>query len=120
GATTAAGVLATQSEAGGLYPAISAVDGTKHVTGVNFLKALVPAHATPATNADKKLITVNADDTMTKIADSTPLWQLKANEERIVDVYIWLEGTDADCLNELASYTYNLRLPFAASNTVAP
>lgn len=48
-------------------------------------------------------------------AGVTPLFTLKENLPLDVDVYIWLEGTDMDCLSTLSEYGFHLDLPFAAA-----
>lgn len=112
----------TADEPNGTYAAIKAADGTSFlVTADGPLEALVPGHATPATKAESTLATVTGTGGAASVAapttNGTPLFQLTAAEEREVDVYIWLEGTDKDCLNYLSSYNFGLKLPFAAAPT---
>ncbi len=122
-ATGAADVPNKQDEAKGQYPAIAMVDaGTKYIIGVNMLNAKVPGYTTDAgINADKRLATVTENggslDVAAPAADPKPIFQLKAGKERPVDIYIWLEGTDQDCLNALSAHVFNLDLPFAAVET---
>lgn len=112
----------TADETNGLYQAIDAVDtitppatGAK-ITADGALNALVPGHATAATDANKSLATWNTSTGAydAPAANAKPLFDLSANEERQVDVYFWLEGTDKDCLNELSSFYFGLNIPFAS------
>lgn len=112
----------TADEPNGVYAAIKSVDsGTKLVTADDVLTALVPGHATPATNANNTLATVGTSGASATVtapaANGIKLFDLKAEEERAVDVYIWLEGTDKDCLNQLSAYQFGLILPFAGADT---
>lgn len=115
----------TPAEPNGIYAAISAVDSSVDtniglVTADAPLNALVPKHAIAATNANNALAAVTGTGGAAEVtAPVSPikLFQLKADEEREVDVYIWLEGTDKDCLNYLSAYNFGLALPFAAAPT---
>jgi hypothetical protein len=105
-----------------VYAAIISVDGTsKLVTEDGPLNALVPGHTDNAKNANNTLAQVTASGgsaTVTAPASNgIELFKLKTDEERAVDVYIWLEGTDKDCLNQLSAYQFGLILPFAAADT---
>lgn len=103
---------ASHNETTGNYIGIAAVDANKHVDSVGSLKATVLAAADKA-----HLATVTADGTVTAPADVTAkeLFTVTAGDTGLaVNVYFWLEGTDADCLNALSGYGFNLRLPFAA------
>lgn len=109
------------SEPDGEYAAIASVDGTtKLVLTDGLLTALVPGHTDNAKNANNTLAQVTASGgsaTVTAPASNgIELFELTADEERAVDVYIWLEGTDKDCLNQLSAYQFDLILPFAAAN----
>lgn len=46
------------------------------------------------------------------IDGKTPLFTLNPNEPKRVTVYIWLEGTDQDCVNTVSSYVAGVYLPF--------
>lgn len=128
GASAPSDVPGKQDEAKGQYPAIADVAttaGAKYITHVNMLKAKVPAYdADAGINADKCLATVTESGGSLEITvpqdDPAPIFKLKAGTERPVDVYIWLEGTDQDCLNALSAHVFNLNLPFAAVETPAP
>ncbi|MEG2420655.1 MAG: hypothetical protein RSB55_03825 [Oscillospiraceae bacterium] len=116
-----AALTAIQDEAAGKYAAVKAAATTtskEYITDVAIQQTELPgADATPVT---AHLATVSSDK-MTVTAPATnaaPLFQLKKDEERRVDVYIWLEGTDKDCISAMSAYEFNLALPFAAVATV--
>jgi hypothetical protein len=110
------------SEPDGEYAAIASVDGTtKLVLTDGLLTVLVPGQdddAKDANNALASVTTSGGSATVTAPASNgIELFKLKTDEERAVDVYIWLEGTDKDCLNQLSAYQFGLILPFAAADT---
>ncbi len=110
------------SEPDGTYAAIASVDdSTKLVLTDGPLTALVPGHSIVTKNANNTLATVTVSGGSATVAAPTSngikLFDLKADKERPVDVYIWLEGTDKDCLNQLSAYQFGLILPFAAADT---
>lgn len=103
-------------ETTGLYKAIQAINDQKKVSSVSGLQTTLPAN-----NAYVATVTAKADGTYNVTPGTTPLFTLKANTPQVVDVYLWLEGTDMDCLNELSSYHFGLNIPFVATESaVAP
>lgn len=103
------------NEPDGIYAAIATVDGNKHVLTTSTLTALVPAHTNKTKNANNVLALVK-DSVVTPVAtDNIRLFGLTKDIARDVDVYIWLEGTDQDCLNGISGYKFNLNLPFAGA-----
>ncbi|MEG2137212.1 MAG: hypothetical protein RRY64_01000, partial [Oscillospiraceae bacterium] len=97
----------------GLYASIATVNGTAgdtkgQITAVDALTAKLPT----AGAAYIAGVTVADGVTTVTATGKTPLFKLSANEDRIVDLYIWLDGTDEDCLNELAQYKFGLTIPF--------
>lgn len=105
-------------ESAGKYAAITGIDtDTNVVSSVGQQTANVPG-TTPGTGAEKYLASV-ADGTdgapmvVKFFNDNTPLFELKADKPRDVDIYIWLEGTDKDCISVLSQYHFGLQLPFA-------
>lgn len=121
GSTLADQLSAIQKPLEGKYAAIKAIDwsgnipetGSKHITNVAIQQAELPA-------TTKCWATVTGTDGSASVvapASGTPLFQLKASEARMVDVYIWLEGADEDCLNVLSGFAFNLNLPFCAIET---
>lgn len=112
-----AAITTLQNESKGTYTGISALvtdtgDGKDFVSTVKTQQALVPG-LTGANNANTRLATVSSDNvTVTKVG-GTPIFTLDADKPTKVDVYIWLEGTDKDCISILSSYNFNLALPFA-------
>lgn len=109
-----AAIKELQNETTGKYAAIKEVDGTKKITNVQLLQARLPADgkswATVATKDGSLEITA-------PVAAPEPLFQLAADKPREVDIYIWLEGTDDQCVNALSAYKFGLHLPFAAVET---
>ena len=113
-----------QSETTGKYAAIKTVGteapNAKLITEVELQQTLLPG------TGAKYLATVAEDPstnaiTATAPADGTPLFSLKGDTARAVDVYIWLEGTDQDCISTLSTYQFNLALPFAGvTETTTP
>lgn len=111
----------------GKYPAVAALVG-----GATADKDKISAVSTQTTvlaaNGANYIATIDMTTgspvVVTKVGgqEKTPLFALKANTARVVDVYIWLEGTDEQCVNYLSNFTFNLSLPFAAgkTGTVAP
>lgn len=122
GADAATQLTAIQKPTEGKYAAIKTVDDdTKHVNAVAIQQTELPADskcwaAVDNTSGTAVVTPHKTGDTI----DGTPIFQLTAGKERMVDVYIWLEGTDEDCLNQLSGYSFNLNLPFAGSETPTP
>lgn len=115
-----AGVV-TADELAGLYKAISTVDANKHITQDAALNALVPGlTATPAKNADNAMAVIKDGEVTYPAADAIKLFSLTKDVARDVDVYIWLEGTDQDCLNGISGYNFNLKLPFVGADKFVP
>lgn len=46
------------------------------------------------------------------IAGKEPLFKLEPSKAKRVTIYIWLEGTDEDCVNTISSYVAGIYLPF--------
>lgn len=46
------------------------------------------------------------------IDEKTPLFTLEPSKAKRVTIYIWLEGTDKDCVNTISSYVAGIYLPF--------
>lgn len=95
---------------------------TKHVLSVQLQQALVPGLvSTDPNSADTRWATVTVSGGTATVeapaANAAEMFQLIADKPRQVDVYIWLEGADEDCLNALSGYDFNLALPFAAIDT---
>lgn len=104
------------SENDGIYAAIASIDSDKHVLTTSTLTALVPDHSNKTKNANNVLALVK-DSVVTPVEnDNIRLFGLTKDIARDVDVYIWLEGTDQDCLNGISGYNFNLRLPFAGAD----
>lgn len=105
----------------GEYAAAGAVGANKHLTTIGKLSAMVPAAAAAGNDPDKVIIAkVDSAGVVTTVASNVPMFKLMADENRVVDVYFWLEGTDQDCINALSAYKFNLTLPFAAVETGTP
>ena len=113
-----------QNEVAGKYAAIKTVateaPNAKKITEVELQQTLLPGAgakylATVAEDPSTNAITAKAPE------GGTPLFSLKGDTARSVDVYIWLEGTDQDCISTLSTYQFNLALPFAGvTETPAP
>ncbi len=56
-------------------------------------------------------------DVSSNLTNSTKLFSLEANVPKRVTVYIWLEGTDQDCVSALSSYVAGVYLPFVGTVT---
>lgn len=46
------------------------------------------------------------------VTGKTPLFHLEAGVPKRVTIYIWLEGTDKECVNAISSYIAGVYLPF--------
>lgn len=105
------------NEADGVYGAIASIDGFKHILTDGALTALVPAHATANKNANNAMAEIADGEVTHPGTDAIKLFSLTKDVARDVDVYIWLEGTDQDCLNGISGYNFNLKLPFVGADT---
>lgn len=105
----------TINEKDGVYAAIATVTDKK-VNTVDKLTALVPGHGTANTNADNTLAEIKDGEVTYPKTNGIKLFSLTKDVARDVDVYIWLEGTDQDCLNGISGYTFNLKLPFVGAD----
>lgn len=109
-----------QDEANGKYPAVAAIEsGLTDPDDIynGYVKSVGTQAALTTAAAVKSIATVASPTDVTTTNPNDYLFQLKANKPADVTVYIWLEGTDQDCVSELSQYLFDLRLPFASVDT---
>lgn len=114
-ATVLAGL---KDESLGKYAAIKAAATTNpwNITKVGIQQTVLPM---AVDNGYVATVTMDGNSAEVKAptTDGKYLFQLKNDKPRQVGVYMWLEGTDRDCLNVMSAYHFGVVLPFAAVET---
>lgn len=97
------------------------IDSDTPVKSIDDTAKTIKTYGTAVTN-DLTAYTITGASTGAGVNVQTPsvdgkteLFSLKANTPKRVTVYIWLEGTDNDCVNEISSYIAGVYLPFVGA-----
>lgn len=98
------------SDAAGTYNAVASIVTTEGTTKGD-IATIGTQTCIPTGTGNNYIATVTGPTSV--VAGTTALFDLVANEPKNVDVYIWLEGTDAGCITGIANSAFTLALPFA-------